>query len=451
MMDKMATRRRFLLRGTLGAASVSVGLPILDCFLDVNGTAFAAEYGRGRLPVRFGTWFWGCGMIPDRWQPKATGRGYDLPPQLVPIKPVQEHVTVLSGFDVDLDGKGNLPHISGNTGVRTGAAADDWQAIQAPTLDVLIADAIGGGAIFRSLDLTASNDPRTSYSFRSGTSMNAATPGAAELYTKVFGVDFRDPNKADFKPDPRYIVRRSALSGIADQRRALLARVGATDRARLDEYFTSVREVESKLALQLEKPAPAEACRVPGRPDFQMSDPTDYEQRRKSHKLMAEMLAMALACNQTKVFNMTYSAAASDLRKAGHTTGYHQTTHEEMVDRTVGYQPTVDFFAIRSMEAWADFVTALAAIKEGPGTLLDNTLVFAHSEVSYAKNHDVSGIPVMFAGSGGGRIKQGIHVNGGGELISRVGLTVQQALGLQTAAWGIGAMETKRPVSEVFA
>ena len=451
MMEKMATRRSFLLRGMVGATAVTVGLPILDYFLNDSGTAYAAQLGGGRLPVRFGTWFWGCGMIPDRWQPKTVGANYDLPPQLAPIKAVQQHISILSGFDVNLDGKGNSPHSSGNVGLRTGAAADDWQQIKGPTIDVLIGDVIGSGSFFRSLELSAGNDSRASYSYRNGTSMNAAIPSAQELYAKIFGIDFHDPNKADFTPDPRFIMRRSALSGIGEQRRALLSRVGAADRARLDEYFTSVRAMEDKLALQLEKPAPAEACVVPQKPALTMSDHTDVDQRRANHKLMAELLAMALACNQTKVFNMAFSAASSDLRQAGNTTGHHQITHEEMVDRQIGYQPTVDFFSTRSMEAWADFVTALSSIKEGDGTLLDNMLVLAHSDVSYAKNHDVNGIPIMLAGRAGGKVKQGVHVQGGGEVVSRVGLTLQQIMGVPIESWGTGAMETKQPVREILA
>ena len=122
-----------------------------------------------------------------------------------------------------------------------------------------------------------------------------------------------------------------------------------------------------------------------------------------------------------------------------------------MIDRSVGYQPTVDFFAVRNMEAWADFVSALAAIKEGDGTLLDNMLVFAHSDVSFAKNHDVLGVPVMLAGRAGGKIKTGLHINGNGEPISRVGLTLQQAMGISVDSWGLDAMNTKRPISEIMA
>lgn len=447
------SRRGFLLRGALGGAGITVGVPILDAFLDGNGTAFAATHGGGPLPVRFGTWFWGCGMIPDRWQPKAVGAGYDLPPQLLPIKPVQDHVSILSGFDVSLEGKGNLPHISGNTAVRTGAPSDDWLAIRAPTLDVLVADAIGGGTIYRALDMSADGNARTSYSFRDGKSMNAAIPNAAELYGKLFGSGFADPNKADFVPDPRYIARRSVLSAVAEQRQALVRSVGAADRERLDQYFTSLREVEQQLDLQLQKPPPLAACRIPDAPPASagQGDVTDVERRKTNHRLMSGLLAMALACNQTRVFNMTFSTAASDLRQAGHTTGYHQSTHEELVDRSIGFQPTVDYFAVHNMEAWSEFVAALAGVKEGDGTLLDNMLVFAHSDVSFARNHDVQGIPVMLAGRAGGRVKAGVHVNGAGEPISRIGLTLQQVMGLPVDSWGFDGMNTKRSVGEILA
>ncbi|SNS30725.1 Protein of unknown function [Sphingomonas laterariae] len=447
------SRRGFMLKGILGGASVTLGLPILDAMLNENGTAFAATLGGAPLPVRFGTWFWGCGMIPARFEPKSDGANYDLPPQLAPIEPVRQHVSVLTGFDVMLDGKGNLPHISGNTAARTGAPADTWQAIEGPTFDMLIADQIGGGSYFRSLELSADGNPRTSHSFRNGSSMNATIPSAAELYQRIFGPDFRDPNAASFTPDPKFIVRRSVLSGVSEQRAALLARVGSADRARLDQYFTSVREMEGKLALQLQKPPPAEACVRPDAPAplRASADLTDFETRKANHKLMAELLAMALACNQTRAFNMNFSTAASDLRTAGDTTGYHQTTHEELIDRSVGYQRVVDSFAVRNMEAWAEFVAAMAAIREGDGSLLDNMLIVAHSDVSYAKNHDVAGIPVMLAGRAGGKVKPGLHVRGAGEPITRVGLTAQQLMGVPVDSWGTDAMRTNRPINEIIA
>jgi len=449
MKHLQMTRRNFALRGMLGGAAVTVGLPLLDAFLNDNGTAIAAGYGGGPLPLRFGTWFWGCGTIPSRWDPKTVGPGYELPPQLAPIAPVHSQVSVLSGFSVPLDGKGNLPHISGNTALRTGAVADSWQQITAPTLDVVVAGAVGAGAYFRSLDLAADGDPRTSYSFSSASAMNASIPSALELYRKVFGPDFQDPNAAEFKPDPRYMVRRSVLSGVSAERRKLMQQAGAADRARLDQYFDSVRAVEQKLALQLQKPPPAEACAIPSAPSRSETG-TDVDVRKGQHKLMAQLLSTALACNQTRVFNMVFSVAASDLRRAGHTTGHHQSTHEELIDPTLGYQPTADYFTTRSMEAWADFVAALAAVREGDGTLLDHCLVLAHSDVSYAKNHDVNGIPMMLAGRAGGRIRSGIHVRGSGDRVTRVGLTVLQAMGAAVESWGSQSLRSARPVAELL-
>ena len=442
-------RRRFLMRGAISGAAISVGLPLLNCFLDDNGEAMAASVGGGRLPIRFGTWFWGCGMTPERWVPTAVGADYDLPPELAPIKPVRQHINVLSGFNTLLDGRANQPHFTGNIAMRTGIPADSWQQIAAPTLDVLIADQIGSSSYFRSIQVTADGDPRTSYSYRNGATMNAAIPSAAELYSQIFGTDFHDPNAADFKPDPHYIVRRSILSGVTEERRKLTSTVGAEDRQRLDQYFTSVRELEAKLSLQLEKPAPADACVRPAAPPKTVAS-SDVEERIANHKMMTQLLAMALACNQTKVFNMGFSIAGSDLRRTGQATAHHQATHEELIDPVLGYQPTPDYFSTRSMDAWADFVGILAALKEGPGSVLDNTLIMAHSDVSFAKTHDVNGIPVMLAGTAGGRVRTGIHVRGGGDAASRIGLTVQQALGIGAGSWGTQSMLATKPISEIL-
>jgi hypothetical protein len=71
--------RRTLLRGTLVGGTISMGLPLLDCFLNSNGTALAQG---APLPVRFGAWMWGCGMNPDRWNPTTEGGGYELSVEL---------------------------------------------------------------------------------------------------------------------------------------------------------------------------------------------------------------------------------------------------------------------------------------------------------------------------------------------------------------------------------
>ena len=108
-----------------------------------------------------------------------------------------------------------------------------------------------------------------------------------------------------------------------------------------------------------------------------------------NHALMAQTLALALACDQTRVFNMVFSNRASSLRRPGSSDTHHTLTHEEPRDPNLGYQPKATYFVLKSMEAWANLVETLAAVPEGDGTLLDNCLVMAHSETSEANTHSV--------------------------------------------------------------
>ena len=439
--------RRAALQGMMGGAAVTVGLPFLDCFLDANGTALAAG---GRLPIRFGTWFWGCGMTPDRFVPKKVGAGYDIPVELEPITPVKDQTVVLTGFKAILDGRSNFPHTSGNISVRTGTAPDKPDEFKDPTIDILVGDVIGTSTRFRSLEVTATGDPRHSYSSRSLGARNPAEISPVALYTRIFGPEFQDPNAADFKPDPKVMLRKSVLSAVAEHRARFLRDVGAADKARLDEYFTSLRQLEQQLDLQLQKPPPAEACIVPkgGPKDGPVG--TEIGQANANHALMADLLAMAVACNQTRVFNVVFSDSASSLRKEGSSTTHHQLTHEEQVDPKVGYQPQATWFVEQSMAAWGTFVKALSAIKEGDGTLLDNMLVMAHSDTQFAKTHSVDGIPVMLLGKAGGKIRTGLHIDGNGDPISRIGLTVQQIMGVSVDKWGAGSMQTSKSISEIL-
>ncbi len=103
------------------------------------------------------------------------------------------------------------------------------------------------------------------------------------------------------------------------------------------------------------------------------------------------------------------------------------------------------------MQAWATFVGILASVPEGDGTLLDNCLVMAHSETSDANSHSVTGLPIMIAGRAGGRVRPGVHVRGAGDSTARIGLTLQQVMGLNLATWGTKANRTSRMVSEILA
>lgn len=440
-------KRRTFLRGTLGSAAVTVGIPFLDCFLDNNGKALAAT--GAPLPIRFGTWFWGLGFTPGRWVPNQFGPNYDLPPELKYIEPVKEHINILSGFDVKLDGKPNTTHYSGNIAVRQGIAPEAPDKSDIPSIDVVIADAIGTGNRFRSLELAATGNPNDSQSRRGVNGLNPSEVSPISFYKRVFGPEFQDPNAADFHPDPNVALRLSVLSAVKEDRDAIMRAVGTHDRARLDQYFTSLRQVEQQLQLQQQKPPPAVACRIPESPK-ELPTGYDIDTVITNHTLMAKLLAMAVACNQTKVFNVLYSDSGSKLHKRGDSATHHTYTHEELVVESLGYQPQAAWFNERSMEAWATFVSAFAEVREGDGTLLDNCLILANSDCSFAKVHSLQGIPCMTAGKAGGRMRTGLHVAGNSDAITRVGLTVQQAMGLPVDRWGGGSMNTNNPVSQIL-
>jgi hypothetical protein len=90
-------------------------------------------------------------------------------------------------------------------------------------------------------------------------------------------------------------------------------------------------------------------------------------------------------------------------------------------------------------------------VKEGDGTLLDHSLILAYTDTGFAKLHTLEDIPMLLAGSASGRIKTGYHIAGAGGPVTRVGLTVQQAMGMSIDSWGVGAMATKKPITEIMA
>jgi len=438
--------RRRVLRGVLNGGAVTVALPLLDCFLDTNGTALAAT--GTPIPTRFGTWFWGMGMNNSVFIPKKVGADYDVPEELAALKDVKQHVNIFTNYRVLTDGRANLCHYSGQIGIRCGQAPAARGDVPNETLDVTIADRVGDGARFRAYHLAATGNPNDSYSFRSADAINAPEPSAVGFYQTMFGPEFLDPNAPTFTPSPKIMTRKSVLSSVLEQYADLKDKVGAADRERMDQYFTSVRELEGRLALQLQKPPPAEACSVPKAVEKASMVNSDWQNIQDRHKAMTDILVWAIACNQTKVFNMFY--AGGETTKKGVPSTHHITTHEELVDAALGYQPHSSWFTRRCMESWAYFVNAFASIKEGDGMLLDRMLIFAHSDQELAKIHSVNGIPMMTAGKAGGRIKTGIHVDGRGEAASQVGFTMMRAMGVPTSEWGKGSMRVQSPVSEVM-
>jgi len=163
---------------------------------------------------------------------------------------------------------------------------------------------------------------------------------------------------------------------------------------------------------------------------------TEVEDVKLRHRMMTELMVMALACDQTRIFNMALSAASSDLIKPGYEKPHHTCTHEEPVDEELGYQPNASWFTRRSMEAWADFVEAFTKVREGDGTLLDNVLIYATTDVGYARTHTLDEMVVFTAGRAGGKVKTGLHIDMQKKSPTAVGYTAMQVMGADLPSWG---------------
>src|SRR5690606_14985715 len=160
-------------------------------------------------------------------------------------------------------------------------------------------------------------------------------------------------------------------------------------------------------------------CKKPGalKEDTKIgSDATIITSR---HKILTDLMVMAVACDQTRVFNMSYGGNGAT--KSGFEKPAHTATHEEPWDTERDYHPTCSWFTRRAMENWAYYVKAFADFKEGDGSLLDNVLIVANSDHGLARIHALDGMALFTAGKAGGKVKTGLHIDGGSTAATRLG------------------------------
>ena len=439
--------RRNILRGVLNGGAVTVALPLLNCFLNGNGTALASG---APMPIRFGTWSWGLGMNKPVFVPKKTGPNFDLPEEISALAPIQDHINLFTNFTAFRDDMPLLCHTSGWVIQRTGTAPKDNTDIPGETIDVTIANQIGRTTRFKSLTSTATGDVKDTISYENSNTPNAPEWSPMAFYTRLFGPEFPDPNAENFTPDPSVMVRKSVLSGVMDDTRDLMRKVGAEDKARLDQYFTGLRHLEQQFAQRLKKPEPIDAC-IPGNaPEIKLQPGKQSELVAARHRIMTELMVMALACDQTRVVNMSYAARGTSTLKVGYEKPHHTCTHEEPLDTKLGYQPTASWFTRRAMESWADCVSAFTKIKEGDGTLLDNVLIYGSTDVGYARIHTLDGMPAFTAGRAGGRVKTGLHIDAGKTSTARLGYTALRVMGVDTPSWGTNSNNTSKEMGEIL-
>ncbi len=432
--------RRHILQGLLGGAAVSVGLPSLAAF--APSTARAQE---SSFPLRFGMFFWGNGVLPDRWVPTETGADWTVTPQLEPLAAFKDQFTLVSGHEIKIPNR--IAHFTGPAGLLSGmpgSGDDESASFNGPSLDQVIAQAIGGDTPFRSLEIGAQPDCR-GMSFNGSDSRNPPVSDPLALYERLFGATFREPGQGGVV-DPRLGLRRSALDAVMADISALQARVGVEDKVRLDQHFTSVRELELRIARLQEDPPDYAACSRPEAPVMPSDTATRPDMEARS-KLNAEMLAMAMACDLTRVGSFWYSDPLNNTLYPDATAGHHQLTHDEPGD-----QPQVHEIVLSAMRSFADLLTALSNVPEGDGTLLDHMALLGTTDVSYGRTHQIDEFPMILAGRAGGKLKVGEHVRSATpENAGRIPLTLMRTMGLAAASYGQDEAFTEDGLSEVEA
>lgn len=421
--------RRTLLRGLLGGALVSIGLPPLERFLNAHGTAYADATSDG-FPKRFGTFFWGNGVVTEKWIPTGEGLGdaWQLSEELMPLAALKDLITVVTGMQVKTPN--NEPHLSTAAGMLSGHRDidDGGHTYGAPTIDQVVAEVIGAETRFRSLEFgVAANG----MSYTGPHAVNPPERSPAALFERVFGGSFQLPGE-DGKVDPTLALQRSILDAVTGQIATLKTRVGASDRTRLEQHFDGIRAIELQLAKLEEDPPNLAACAYPPTPDADYPDIEGRPQLVAKNKAFAEIIAMALACDQTRVFFNEFTHPVTNILFRGVAAGHHSLTHDEPGD-----QPQVHAITVQCMEAYAQQLEALRAVEEGDGTLLDHCLILATSDVSKGRTHSPDDFPIVLGGSGGGAIQTGMHYRSpSNESTSKVLLTITRAMGLQLPSIG---------------
>lgn len=438
--------RRTILRGMLQGTAVSVALPPLEAMFNSGGTAYAAG---GGLPLRFGLFFWGNGTLPERWIPTGDGAEWTLSEQLEPLAAVKDWVSVVSGMSLHTD---NIyPHTSGAAGILSGCnlkAYEDGRedgTFEVPSIDQVIASEIGGETIYRSLE-TGVLPGTNGYSYNGPNNRNPPELSPLAFYERIFGASFREPGEEGVV-DPKLALRRSVLDAVMGDIDRVNARVGAADKIRLEQHLTGVRELELRLARLQEDPPNLEACSRPAIPAADFPDVDGRHPIRDIHRAMTDLLVMAVACDQTRVFSHWFSDPLNNKLFPDATMGHHSLTHDEP-----GEQPEVNMVTKFIVGEFAYMVEQLASIPEGDETLLDHMVLLGTSEHGLGQTHSFDEMPILLAGNACGALRQGVHYRSfTGENASHALLSVIRAMDISAPSFGVGDGEVSDGLSAIEA
>ena len=390
----VSTRRAISRREFLRGAGIVMSLPLLDSMLPAFASAAeksTAVNGPGGKPRRMLGICNNLGLLGENFFPKQGGRGYAASPYLDILKEHRDNFTVFSGVShPDVDG-GHPADICFLTAAPHPGSGGFRNTI---SLDQYVAERIGH--LTRIPSLTLGVNVQQGQRSLSWTGSGVLIP-CEEKASDVFKRLFVQGTPAEVETQMQKLQRgQSILDAVAGQAKDLQRGLGTRDRSRLDQYFTSVRELEQRMQMSREwerLPKPIVSAPVPLDP----ASPREYMDKVRT---MYDMARLAFETDSTRAISLMLDSVSSPAIEFGDvktTDGYHNLSHHGKSEAKLSQLKAIDEW---HMKLLANLFTELQAVREDGEPLLDRTMILYGSNLGNANTHVTTNLPTLFAGGG---------------------------------------------------
>jgi len=420
-MSQSINRRRFLLQSVAGSLALP-GLPSLMADSPGSTSPIMQSYGAGVGARRFVAIGNLLGFQLKNLFPETPGKEFEETELLQPLAANRKQLTVYRGLDHGLRGghfavhtflSGLLHHESKN---RTNGNV---------TLDQFLADEIGNQTRFPSLTVGSEGGIHGGCQLswtKSGVRVPPIT-GPAKLFDRLFVAETQQRQAQTVKENS---LQASILDSVHEEARSLSQRVNAEDRAKLDEYFSSIRDVEKRLELR-------QRWSHQPKPEAPFEKPADRNTV-EDLPMLYELIALALQTDSTRI--ATLEVGGSFLpQHLGIDKSYHSLSHHGNDDEAIANLVTLEKYQI---EQFGKFLTRLASIQDGEQSLLDSTAVLFGSGMGNANSHTNSDLPIILAGGGyaSGEFKKAPASGPGKVPLCNLFLDIAQRMGVEKDSFG---------------
>ena len=441
--------RRSLLRATGGGLLSIPLLEALGCYSKASSPAGTRTAALSAPPKRLVCFWTPLGTYPSLWFPQGSETAFTLAPLMTPLEPHKSDILVLKGINMpssDAAGATGDGHGRGLNAVLTGTHAISSTVLAGGiSVDQFIAQQIGGTTRLRSLELGVQTRYNGDATYEHLSYLSAASPLPVEedprsAFDRVFS-GLVAPGGA---VDPVYRRRASVLDHVTADYARLLAdpRLSAADRHKVEAHLASIRDVELRLTTA---PPMGSTC---AKPTLQALDPRLPSNFPAVGKAQMDILAMALACDITRVTSLMWSYGRSMVVHSwldpSITEEHHALSHISNPDTgspdpvaNAKYEKINLFYA----QQFAYLLAKLKSIPEGAGTLLDNTVVFWCNELGEPRGHTHSNMPFVIAGgrAGANALRTGRFLTYAGASHNDLLVSICQAMGVGVSTFGDAA------------